>query len=347
MTARNPAREGDADPVRDGDATPAPALAGAPSSLSAKSVLDCIGNTPLVDVSSLSPNPKVRILAKLEGQNPTGSIKDRIALQMITGAEADGRLQEGGKILEPSSGNTGISLALISRLRGYSLRILMPENVSPERRNMLAVYGAEVILTPGEEGSNGAVRRADKAAADDGSWVYLCQYANDCNPRAHYEGTGPEIFKDCPEITHFVAGLGTAGTLLGCGRYLKEVSPDVSVLAVEPPVGEKVEGLRSLDDGYIPPVYDAWDGPELLDGRRIVRTRESLEYTRRLTWETGIFAGVSTGASLAGACRVAERISEGVIVFVAADGGWKYLSTDAWTDPLEEVARRVGEIIYF
>lgn len=347
MTVRNPAREGDADPVRDGDATPAPALAGAPSSLSAKSVLDCIGNTPLVDVSSLSPNPKVRILAKLEGQNPTGSIKDRIALQMIAGAEADGRLQEGGKILEPSSGNTGISLALISRLRGYHLRILMPENVSPERRNMLAVYGAEVILTPGEEGSNGAVRRADKAAADDGSWVYLCQYANDCNPRAHYEGTGPEIFKDCPEITHFVAGLGTAGTLLGCGRYLKEVSPDVSVLAVEPPVGEKVEGLRSLDDGYIPPVYDAWDGPELLDGRRIVRTRESLEYTRRLTWETGIFAGVSTGASLAGACRVAERISEGVIVFVAADGGWKYLSTDAWTDPLEEVARRVGEIIYF
>ena len=345
MTTRNPAREGDADPVREGGAPPVPA--GDPSSLSAKSVLDCIGNTPLVDVSSLSPNPKVRILAKLEGQNPTGSIKDRIALQMITGAEADGRLQEGGKILEPSSGNTGISLALISRLRGYSLRILMPENVSPERRNMLAVYGAEVILTPGEEGSNGAVRRADKAAADDGSWVYLCQYANDCNPRAHYEGTGPEIFKDCPEITHFVAGLGTAGTLLGCGRYLKEVSPDVSVLAVEPPVGEKVEGLRSLDDGYIPPVYDAWDGPELLDGRRIVRTRESLEYTRRLTWETGIFAGVSTGASLAGACRVAERISEGVIVFVAADGGWKYLSTDAWTDPLEEVARRVGEIIYF
>lgn len=342
MTARSPAREGDADPAR-----VSLARDGAPSSPSAKSILDCIGNTPLVDVSRLSPNPKVRILAKLEGQNPTGSIKDRIALQMISGAEADGRLQAGGKILEPSSGNTGISLAFISRLRGYRLRILMPENVSPERRNMLAVYGAEVILTPGGEGSNGAVRRADKAAADDESWVYLCQYANDCNPRAHYEGTGPEIFKDCPEITHFVAGLGTAGTLLGCGRYLKEVSPDVSVLAVEPPVGEKVEGLRSLDDGYIPPVYDAWDGPELLDGRRIVRTRESLEYTRRLTWETGIFAGVSTGASLAGACRVAERISEGVIVFVAADGGWKYLSTDAWTEPLDEVARRVGELIYF
>ena len=311
------------------------------------SVIDCIGNTPVVDVSVLSPNPAVRILAKLEGQNPGGSVKDRVALSMIEAAEADGTLRDGATILEPSSGNTGIALALIARLRGYPVKIVLPQNVSSERRDLLEIYGAEIIDSPGAEGSNGAVRRAERLATEHPEWVYLCQYANEANPRVHYETTGPEILADCGDITHFVAGLGTAGTLMGCGRYLKEHQPGVKVYAVEPPAGEKVEGLRSLDDGYIPPVYENWGGAELLDGKRIVRTREALEYTRRLATEVSIFAGISSGAALAGACRVAERIDSGVIVFVAADGGWKYLSTRAWTDPLDEVVERAERIIYF
>ena len=311
------------------------------------SVIDCIGNTPVVDVSSLSPNPAVRILAKLEGQNPGGSVKDRVARSMIEAAEADACLGPNSTILEPSSGNTGIALALIARLRGYPVKIVMPTNVTVERRALLAIYGAEIIDSPGAEGSNGAVRRAERLAADHPEWAYLCQYANEANPLAHYRTTGPEILADCPEITHFVAGLGTAGTLMGCGRYLKERKPEVKVYAVEPPVGEKVEGLRNLDDGYIPPVYENWAGAELLDGRRIVRTREALEYTRHLAEKASVFAGISSGAALAGACRVAQRIASGVIVFVAADGGWKYLSTRAWTDPLDDVAERADRIIYF
>ena len=311
------------------------------------SVIDCIGNTPVVDVTALSPNPAVRILAKLEGQNPGGSVKDRVARSMIEAAEADGTLQHDTTILEPSSGNTGIALALIARLRGYPVKIVLPENVSSERRDLLEIYGAEIIDSPGAEGSNGAVRRAERLAAEHPEWAYLCQYANEANPQAHYATTGPEILADCPDITHFVAGLGTAGTLMGVGRYLKEHKPDVKVYAVEPPAGEKVEGLRSLDDGYIPPVYENWGGNELLDGKRIVRTREALEYTRRLAAETSVFAGISSGAALAGACRVAERIDAGVIVFVAADGGWKYLSTRAWTDPIDDVVERAERIIYF
>ena len=311
------------------------------------SVIDCIGNTPVVDVSVLSPNPAVRIVAKLEGQNPGGSVKDRVARSMIEAAEADGTLRPGTVILEPSSGNTGIALALIARLKGYPVKIVLPENVSSERRDLLAIYGAEVIDSPGAEGSNGAVRRAERLAAEHPEWAYLCQYANEANPTAHYRTTGPEILADCPDITHFVSGLGTAGTLMGCGRYLKERKPDVKVYAVEPPAGEKVEGLRSLEDGYIPPVYENWGGDELLDGKRIVRTREALEYTRRLASEVSVFAGISSGAALAGACRVAERIDAGVIVFVAADGGWKYLSTKAWTDPIEDVIERAERIIYF
>ena len=311
------------------------------------SVIDCIGNTPVVDVSTLSPNPAVRILAKLEGQNPGGSVKDRVARSMIEAAEADGTLRPDTIILEPSSGNTGIALALIARLRGYPVKVVLPTNVSSERRDLLEIYGAEIIDSPGAEGSNGAVRRAERLAAEHPEWAYLCQYANEANPRAHYDTTGPEILADCPDITHFVAGLGTAGTLMGCGRFLKERKPDVRVYAVEPPAGEKVEGLRSLDDGYIPPVYENWGGNELLDGKRIVRTREALEYTRRLATETAVFAGISSGAALAGACRVAERIDAGVIVFVAADGGWKYLSTRAWTDPIDEVVERAERIIYF
>ena len=237
------------------------------------SVLDMIGNTPLVDVSVLSPNPDVRILAKLESQNPFGSVKDRIARGMIEAAEADGRLRPGQTIVEPSSGNTGIALAAIARLRGYPIKILLPENVSIERRQMLEVFGAEIILTPGAEGSNGAVRRAEQLATEHPDWCLLYQYGNDANPRAHYEGTGPEIWRECPEITHFVAGLGTSGTLMGTGSFLKEQNPDIQIVAVEPPVGERVEGLRNLEEGYIPPVFEHWHGRELLDRKRVVRPR--------------------------------------------------------------------------
>ena len=310
------------------------------------SALDMIGNTPLVDVSALSPNPRVRILAKMESQNPVGSVKDRIALAMIEAAEKDGSLSSGQRILEPSSGNTGIALAMIARIKGYPITIVLPENVSIERRQLLEVFGAEIIWSPGGEGSNGAVRRARAMAEEHPEWCFLYQYGNDANPRAHYEGTGPEIWRDCPEITHFVAGLGTSGTLMGVGRYLKEQNPDIKVMAVEPPVGEAVEGLRNLDEGFIPPVYEMWDGTELLDGKRIVRPRESLEWTRRMA-DVGVFSGISAGAALAGAARVAERIDEGVIVFIVCDGGWKYLSTGAWTDDLDEVEERAKKIIYF
>ncbi len=311
------------------------------------SVLDLIGDTPLVDVSVLSPNPDVRILAKLESQNPAGSVKDRIAAKMVQEAEADGTLTPGRTIIEPSSGNTGIALAMIAQLKGYPIKIVLPENVSVERRQLLEIFGAELIMSPGAEGSNGAVRRAMALADEHPEWAFLYQYANEANPRAHYEGTGPEIWRDCPEITHFVAGLGTSGTLLGVGTYLKEQNPDIKVMAVEPPAGERVEGLRSLDDGYIPPVYEKWGGPELLDGKRIVRPKESIEWMRRLTSEVGIFAGISSGAALAGAARVAERIESGTIVFVVCDGGWKYLSTGAWTDDIDEVVARAEQIIYF
>lgn len=311
------------------------------------SVLDLIGNTPLVDVSALSPNPDVRILAKLESQNPAGSVKDRIAAKMVEEAEADGTLTPGRTIIEPSSGNTGIALAMIAQLKGYPIKIVLPENVSVERRQLLEIFGAELIMSPGAEGSNGAVRRAQALADEHPEWAFLYQYANEANPRAHYEGTGPEIWRDCPEITHFVAGLGTSGTLLGVGTYLKEQNPDIKVMAVEPPSGERVEGLRSLEDGYIPPVYDKWGGNELLDGKRIVRPKESIEWMRRLTAEMGIFAGISSGAALAGAARVAERLESGTIVFVVCDGGWKYLSTGAWTDDIDEVVRRAEQIIYF
>jgi cysteine synthase B len=310
------------------------------------SVLDLIGDTPLVDASGLSPNPGVRILAKLEGQNPAGSVKDRIALRMVREAEADGTLAAGRTIIEPSSGNTGIALAMIARIRGYPIKIVMPENVSVERRQALEVWGAEIIQSPGAEGSNGAVRRAQKLADDHPEWVFLYQYGNEANPRAHYEGTGPEIWRDCPEITHFVAGLGTSGTLMGVGRYLKEQNPDVKVVAIEPPLGEKVEGLRNLDEGYIPPVYDKWGGPDLLDRKRIVRPRESIEWTRRLA-ELGIFSGISGGAAVAGAAKVATEIDEGTIVVILADGGWKYLSTGAWTGDIDEVAALAERMIVF
>jgi cysteine synthase B len=310
------------------------------------SILDLIGNTPMVDVSALSPNPGVRIVAKLEGQNPAGSIKDRIALCMVQDAEADGTLTPGRTIIEPSSGNTGIALSMIARIRGYPIKIVMPENVSPERRQALEVWGAEIIVTPGAEGSNGAVRVARELADEHPEWAFLYQYANEANPRAHYEGTGPEIWKDCPEITHFVAGLGTTGTLMGVGRFLKEQNPDIKVVAIEPPLGERVEGLRNLDEGYIPPVYEKWGGQDLLDRKRIVRPRESIVWTRRLT-EVGVFSGISGGAALAGAARVAGEIEWGTIVIILADGGWKYLSTGAWTGDIDEVAALAEKLIVF
>ena len=314
------------------------------------SVLDLIGDTPMVDVSTLSPHPGARILVKLEGQNPAGSVKDRIARAMVEEAEADGTLVPGRTIIEPSSGNTGIALAMIARLRGYPIKVVLPENVSIERRQMLEVFGAEIISSPGAEGSNGAVRLARQLADENPDWVFLYQYANEANPRAHYETTGPEILRDVPDITHFVAGLGTSGTLMGVGTYLREQRPEVQVLAVEPPSGELVQGLRSLDDGYIPPVFEKWGGNELLDGKRIVRSRESLECTRRLANECGIFAGISSGAALAGALKVAERLGDeerATIVFVASDAGWKYLSTGAWTADLDEAVANADAIVYF
>ena len=312
-----------------------------------ESVLDLIGNTPIVDVSRLSPNPNVRIFAKLESQNPFGSVKDRIAKAMIEDAEKNGRLLPGQTIIEPSSGNTGIALAAIAQVKGYPIKILMPTSVSIERRQMLEIFGAEVILTPGEEGSNGAVRRAIEMAEQHPDWCFLYQYANDSNPRAHYEGTGPEILRDLPEITHFVAGLGTSGTLMGTGRFLKEHKPGVKIIAVEPPLGERVEGLRNLDEGYVPPVFDNWHGFDILDRKRVVRPRESIEWTRRIVSECGIFAGISTGAALAGAAKVASEIDEGTILFIVCDGGWKYLSTGAYTDDLDAAEANAEKIIYF
>ena len=312
-----------------------------------ESVLDLIGNTPVVDVSRLSPNPNVRIYAKLEMQNPFGSVKDRIAKSMIEDAEKDGRLQPGQTIVEPSSGNTGIALAAIAQIKGYPIKILMPTSVSIERRQMLEIFGAEVILTPGEEGSNGAVKRAIEMAEAHPEYCFLYQYANDANPRAHFEGTGPEILRDVPEITHFVAGLGTSGTLMGTGRFLKEHKPDVKIVAIEPPLGERVEGLRNLDEGYVPPVFDNWHGFDILDRKRVVRPRESIEWTRRLVKECGVFAGISSGAALAGAAKVASEIDEGTIVFIVCDGGWKYLSTGAYTDDLDVAEAAAEKIIYF
>jgi cysteine synthase B len=310
-------------------------------------VLSLIGNTPVVDVSVLSPNPDVRLVAKLESQNPFGSVKDRIAREMIQHAEDAGHLHAGQTIVEPSSGNTGISLAAIARLRGYPIKILMPDSVSIERRQMLEVFGADIILTPGEEGSNGAVARAEQLAAEHPEWCLLYQYGNDANPGAHYRTTGPEILRDVPDITHFVAGLGTSGTLMGVGRYLKEQNADIKIIAVEPPLGERVEGLRNMDEGYIPPVFENWNGARLLDRKRVVRPRESIEWTRRLVNECGVFAGLSSGAALAGAAKVASEISSGVIVFIVCDGGWKYLSTGAYTADLDEAEAAAEKIIYF
>ena len=275
------------------------------------SVLDLIGRTPIIDVSALSPKANVTILAKLEGRNPAGSVKDRVALSLVDAAERDGLLIPGKPdqvLVEPSSGNTGIALAMVCRLRGYHLKVVLPSNVSPERRQLLLAWGAEIIDSPGAEGSNGAVRLAQSLSADNPEWTFLYQYANPANPEAHYSHTGPEILSDVPEITHFVAGLGTSGTLMGVGRYLREHRPEVQIWAVEPPAGEMVDGLRNLDDGYIPPIFIDNHGAELLDRRVVVRPRESIEWTRRFT-DVGLFVGLSSGAIMAGAVEVRSHDS--------------------------------------
>jgi cysteine synthase len=307
------------------------------------SILDLIGDTPLLALHQLSPNPRVKIWGKLEGQNPGGSVKDRIAVAMIDAAVADGRLKPGTTILEPSSGNTGIGLAMVARLRGFNLRVVLPDNVSIERRQILEIFGAEVVLSPGAEGSNGAIRLAERLVVEDPSLVMLFQYGNDHNWRAHYDTTGPEIFRDCPEVDVFVAGLGTSGTLMGVGRYLKEHKPGVKVVAVEPPAGELVQGLRSLADGFIPPIFD----PDVLDRKFVVRPRESIEWTRRLLDDCGVFSGISAGAIAAGAAKMAATMDEGTIVIVIPDGGWKYLSSGAWTDDLDVVEERATRINYW
>lgn len=313
----------------------------------ANTEIHTLGNTPTVDISKLSPNPEVALKLKLEENNPTGSIKDRVAASMIKDAEENGRLKKGSTILEPSSGNTGIALAAISQDKGYKLKVVIPENVSEERIQILDSLGAEIIYSSGEEGSNGAVRKAESIAVKNPDWVYLCQYANDANPRTHYETTGPEIYESCPEITHFVSGLGTTGTLMGVGTYLKEQNPEIKIIAVEPPSGETVQGLRSLEEGYVPPIFENWSGQELLDARRIVRPKESIICTRKLFSDAELLVGISTGAAVAGALKEAEKIDSGEIVVISADGGAKYVSTGAWTDPIDEVVERAKRIIYF
>jgi [CysO sulfur-carrier protein]-thiocarboxylate-dependent cysteine synthase len=293
-------------------------------------LVDAIGNTPLVGLPRLSPKPGVRLWAKLESHNPTGSVKDRIARAMVDDAEKAGRLAPGATLIEPSSGNTGISLALIARVRGYNLVVVMPANTSLERRQLLEAYGAEVVLSPADQGSNGSIRLAERMTAEHPDWVMLYQYGNPANAQAHYDTTGPEIWRDLPEVTHFVAGLGTTGTLMGVARYLKEQKPATQIVAAEPEFGDLVYGLRNLDEGFVPPIFE----PDLLDGRIKVNSHDALRRTRELAAVEGIFAGVSSGAVLHVALRLAERREQAQIVVLVADGGWKYLSTGAYgADP--------------
>jgi|SRR5690625_3892019 len=305
------------------------------------SLLDSLGGTPLVGLPRLSPSPEVRLWAKLEDRNPTGSIKDRTAFFMIEQAEKDGLLSPGCTILEPTSGNTGISLAMVAKQRGYRLVCVMPENTSAERKQLLAMWGAEVHFSDAAGGSNEAVRVAKEMAAAHPDWVMLYQYGNPANTRAHYETTGPELLSDLPEITHFVAGLGTTGTLMGVGRYLREHRPDVQIVAAEPRYGELVYGLRNIDEGFVPELYDE----SVLTTRFSVPSDAALKRTRELLNEEGIFAGISTGGALHAAMGVARRAEKegqrAEIAFVIADAGWKYLSTGAYEGTLEEAEERL------
>ena len=313
-----------------------------------ESLVQAVGSTPLVGLPNLSPrwtesadSPPVRLWAKLEDRNPTGSVKDRAALAMVAAAEADGRLTPGCTILEPTSGNTGISLAMIAKLKGYGLVCVMPENTSSERRELLEMFGARIVYSPAAGGSNQAVAMAKQLSAENPDWVMLYQYGNAANARAHYEGTGPEVLNDLPTITHFVAGLGTTGTLMGAGRFLREKVPGIQIIAAEPRYGELVYGLRNIDEGFVPELYD----DSVLNSRYSVTSYDALRRTRDLVEQEGIFAGISTGAILHAALGTADKASKaGVradVVFIVADGGWKYLSTGAYAGSLQQAAQKL------
>lgn len=295
---------------------------------------EAIGETPLVKLPSFSPKSEVQLYAKLEGNNPTGSVKDRIARAMIEQAEAEGQLVPGRILLEPTSGNTGISLAMVAGRKGYRVRVVIPENVGRERIELLKAYGAEITFSPGENGTNGAISVAQELEAQDKRYLMLYQYGNPANPKAHYETTGPEIIRDLPEVTHFVAGLGTGGTLMGTGRRLKEYNPEVKIIAAAPQPDDRVQGLRSLEEGFVPPILDLTQ----LDARLMISSEQSFLMTVSLLRNEGIFAGVSSGAVLAAAVRVAQRLEFGRIVCLFADDGWKYLSTGLWTHKYDEIA---------
>ncbi len=328
---------------------PPPVTAAAPrrerreGGLVAGSLLDLIGSTPLVELPRLSPKSSVKLYAKLEGQNPTGSIKDRVAKAMIESAEASGELEPGRALLEPTSGNTGISLALVAALKGYPLTCVIPENATPERKRLLRLYGADLVLSPAAEGSNGAVRLALELAEADPRWFVPFQYANEANPRAHYEGTGAEIADALERVDVLVAGLGTGGTLMGAGERLREAFPDVVVAAAEPLPGDPVMGLRSLDDGYVPPILDV----AKLDRKVLVSNEESVEAVRDLLHLEGLFAGVSAGAVVAVARRLAAELDEGVVVTILADAGWKYLSADFWDAEEDAVAASMERTVWW
>jgi cysteine synthase len=295
-------------------------------------IVESIGNTPLVELPRLSPKPEVRIYAKLEGHNPTGSVKDRVAKSMIEAAEAAGAIEPGQTILEPTSGNTGIALAMICRRKGYPLKVVMPDNVTEERTQLLRMYGAEIVYSEGAKGSNGAVEVALEMSQDP-SFHMPYQYGNEANPLAHYNGTAVEILDELEEVTAFVGGLGTGGTLMGNGRRLKEANPETLIVAAEPMQGELVQGLRSLDDGFIPPIIDL----SILDRKIMVSNRDAIVWTKRLLDEEGVFAGVSAGAIAAIAARIGGELEGGNVVFLIPDDGWKYLSSGVYTKPIEEI----------
>jgi cysteine synthase B len=308
----------------------------------ADTILGAIGNTPLVGLPSMSPNPRVRLWAKLEGSNPTGSTKDRIALEMVLAAEASGELTAGRTILEPTSGNTGIALAMVARRKGYELTVVIPDNASQERIGLLRLFGAEIVFSEGDLGTNGSIVVA-RALAQDDRYFMPFQYGNPANPLAHERGTGAEILRDLPEVTHFVAGLGTGGTLTGVGRALHGHDPSIRVIAAEPELGEMVYGLRSLDDGFVPPIFD----PTEVNRKFLVSSSDSLRATRELTSREGVFSGISGGAVVHVAQRVAAEIDEGDIVCLLADGGWKYLSLEAWAEDLDTAEKGVGESLWW
>src|SRR3954453_23966788 len=298
-----------------------------------ENVLEAIGNTPLVELPRMTPKPEVRLWAKLEGRNPTGSVKDRVAKYMIEDAEERGAIRPGQTILEPTSGNTGISLAMICQRKGYPLKVVMPDNVTEERTALLHMYGADIVYSPGEQGSNGAVAMALGMAEADSSYYMPYQYGNEANPLAHYNGTAIEILDELEDVAAFVGGLGTGGTLMGNARRLKEEDPDTKIVAAEPLQGELVQGLRSLDDGYIPPIIDL----SLLDRKIFVSNADAVVWTRKLLEEEGLFTGVSAGAIASIAARAASELDDGNVVFVAPDDGWKYLSSGVYSKPLEEL----------